>query len=308
MGDLQQEWTGLISAARSQNTQAVYRQALESFSKFIGIYFPGQYASFTHEQVALFISYLSLQDYAAATISAYVAGLSFHLRSQDRCDVTQHFVVRLLLEGCRRRRSNVDTRCPITVGLLERLLPCLAAVCTSYDAALFRSCFTMAFFGFLRVGEFTGVSRSASEISLRATDVSVCGKSPSRLLRLFIRSSKTDQLGKGCCIIIPEMAGSPVCPVEAAVGYLAVRSRAGESFFREFDGRQLTRHVFTVVLRKCLTFLNLPAARFASHSFRIGAATSAAMSGCDATAIQTMGRWVTDTHKRYIRINMEGAV
>ena len=288
----------------SQNTQAVYRQAQEAFSKFLAIYFPGEYASFSFEQVALFISYMSMQGYAASTICTYVAGISFNLRSSGRPDVTKHFVVSHLLDGCRRRRSRADTRCPITMSLLEKLLPCFTRVCTSYDAVLFKACFTVAFFGFLRIGEFTSISRSAAEVSLRASDVVVSGRSPRRNLRLFIRSSKTDQLARGCYIVIPEAEGSLLCPVDATVSYLAVRPQSGEAFFCGFDGRQLTRRVFTEVLRKCLSFLNMPASRFASHSFRIGAATSAAMAGFDASAIQRMGRWATDTHKRYVRINM----
>ncbi|XP_072170584.1 uncharacterized protein [Diadema setosum] len=237
MVDLQQELSDLMGASRSQNTHAVYRQAHKSFRKFFAIYFPGEYASFSDEQVALFISYLSLQGYAASIICAYVAGLSFHLPSSGLPDVTKHFVVGRLLEGCRRRRTRADTRYPVTMSLLEKLLPCLTRVCTSYEAVLFKACFTVAFFGFLRVGEFTGISRSATVASLRINDV-------------------------------------------------------------------LTRRTFTEVLRKCLSFLNLPASRFASHSFRIGAATSAAMAGFDASAIQRMGRWATDTHTRYVRINM----
>ena len=297
-----------MEASRSENTQAVYRQALMSFSKFIGIYFPGQQESFSVEQVALFISFLSLQGYAAATVCTYVAGISFHLRSSGLADVTKNFVVSRVLEGCRRRRSRVDTCCPITLPLLRKILTCVTRVCTSYDAVLFRACFTMAFFGFLRVGEFTGISRSATRVSLSANDVLIFGRSPRRELRIFIRSSKTDQLGRGCYIIIPEQAGNMLCPVVAAESYLAIRPQSGEAFFREFDGRQLTRRVFTEVLRKCLSFLNIPASRFASHSFRIGAATSAAMAGFDSTDIQKMGRWSTDTHKRYIRINMQVGV
>ncbi|XP_072171996.1 uncharacterized protein [Diadema setosum] len=186
-------------------------------------------------------------------------------------------------------------------SVIDQLLPCLTRVCTSYEAVLFKVCFTVAFFGFLRVGEFTGISRSATGANLRINDVVVRRQSLCRHLRLFFRSSKTDQLARGCYIIIPEAAGSPLCPVDATVNHLAVMPHSGEAFFCAFDGRQLTRRAFTEVLRKCLSFLNL---RFASHSFRIGAATSAAMAGFDVSAIQRMGRWATDTHTRYVRINM----
>ena len=40
-----------------------------------------------------------------------------------------------------------------------------------------------------------------------------------------------------------------------------------------------------------------------THSFRIGAAKHAAKIGKSDDEIMTMGRWKSDSYKRYIRIN-----
>ena len=40
---------------------------------------------------------------------------------------------------------------------------------------------------------------------------------------------------------------------------------------------------------------------FSSHSFRIGAATSAARAGVPDHLIQVLGRWKSDAYKQYIR-------
>lgn len=304
MEDLHQEWSDLLVSSRARNTHAVYQQAWESFRKFLLLYFPASNTPYSYEQMALFISYLSLQGYAASTIVTYISGISCRLQTEGLLDVTKHFVVSRLLVGCRRRHSRTDVRCPITMPILKKLLSALPAVRNSYDAILFKACFLAAFWGFLRIGEFTANSRSTSDVSLEGRDVIVDGSAPRRHVRLHIRSSKTDQQGQGCYILMPEADGCPLCPVQAVLDYMAIRPQSSGAFFCRFDGNHVTRREFTAVLRKCLSFLDLPVARFTSHSFRIGAATSAAMAGFDSGEIQNMGRWSSDAHKRYVRINM----
>ncbi|MGL5102545.1 MAG: hypothetical protein ACRC6N_08390, partial [Plesiomonas sp.] len=45
----------------------------------------------------------------------------------------------------------------------------------------------------------------------------------------------------------------------------------------------------------------IPADNFSSHSFRIGAATTAAQKGLSQHQIQTLGRWSSEAFKSYIR-------
>ena len=51
----------------------------------------------------------------------------------------------------------------------------------------------------------------------------------------------------------------------------------------------LYKHRFVEAIRKELTAVNLPAMEYAGHSFRIGAATTAAPVGLQDSAIQTWG-------------------
>ena len=94
-------------------------------------------------------------------------------------------------------------------------------------------------------------------------------------------------------------------PVSALRKYLDLRptSSANTPLFIFQDGTFLTRPALTRHL--CSLFQstagNTPAS-FASHSFRIGAATTAAAAGLPDWQIQAMGRWTTDCYTRYIRI------
>ena len=63
-----------------------------------------------------------------------------------------------------------------------------------------------------------------------------------------------------------------VCPVSAILAYLVVRGAQPGPLFLTQQGKPLTRHYFSSPLT---TILGLPVQKFNTHSFRIGAATSA---------------------------------
>ena len=61
----------------------------------------------------------------------------------------------------------------------------------------------------------------------------------------------------------------------------------------------------TLVNATCqaLSAAYLPAKDYAGHSFRIQAATTAAMTGLEDSTIQTLGRWKCSFYQLYIRAN-----
>ena len=71
------------------------------------------------------------------------------------------------------------------------------------------------------------------------------------------------------------------------------------------DGRPLTRDEFVRRIRQALNELGLNASDYAGHSFRIGAATSAALAGIPDHLIKVLGRWESDAYTVYVRTNKE---
>ena len=68
------------------------------------------------------------------------------------------------------------------------------------------------------------------------------------------------------------------------------------------NGTPLSRSQFTKELRALLAQgAGIKIADYAGHSFRIGAATTAASKGLPHWLIQTLGRWSSDCYLRYIR-------
>jgi hypothetical protein len=101
--------------------------------------------------------------------------------------------------------------------------------------------------------------------------------------------SKTDPFRQGCVITLGR-GTSPLYPVEALFNYLDVRGGAsGPLYLSRSNGSPLNRTYLTERLRGLLPSAGIYG-HFSSNSFRIGAATSAALAGVLYHMIQTLGR------------------
>ena len=118
-------------------------------------------------------------------------------------------------------------------------------------------------------------------------------------LQICIKASKTNPFRKGCNILI--VPGSPpLCAVQAVVSFLERRdNRPGPLFLFE-NGLPLSHSLLTDRLRAILLSAGSPGS-FSSHSFPIGAATSAARPGILDHLIQVSGRWQSNACKQYSR-------
>ena len=115
-----------------------------------------------------------------------------------------------------------------------------------------------------------------------------------------IKQSKTDPFRQGVTLFLGK-TGLPICPVDAILPYLAVRDNRPGPLFILQDGRMLTRQTFGNLLDNVLDQLHLPSGEFNTHSFRIGAATSAKEAGISDSQIMMLGRWQSNAYQRYIR-------
>ena len=82
--------------------------------------------------------------------------------------------------------------------------------------------------------------------------------------------------------------------------YLAVRgTRPGPLFVTE-KGMPLTRQIFSSKIDNVLTRLHIDPIQYNTHSFRIGAATTAAQACIADSHFKTLGRWKSDAFQRYV--------
>ena len=158
-------------------------------------------------------------------------------------------------------------------------------------------------FGLLRFSEFTCSGPFDPSIHLSSNDITLVpnSHSPSHML-VHIKQSKTVPFRQGHTITIAE-SWSPICSVMVMKDYLfQAQPPSSHPLFAFVQPRQwLTRKNLTTELRTILQHCGLPANNFYSHSFRIGAATTAAKAGLPPWLIKVLGRWSSDCYERYIR-------
>ena len=170
----------------------------------------------------------------------------------------------------------------------------------SKDKLMLWSAFTLAFFGFLRSSEFTSPSSTHfnPQVHLARSDISFTSNGS---LLLQLKASKTDPFRMGCSITLSP-SGRSVCAVWAMHRYLAHQLPGNSTPLYFFStGQFLTRDKVTSILRSQLQRLGFATESYASHSFRIGAATTAAEAGLPPWLIQTLGRWSSNCYTQYIR-------
>ena len=197
-------------------------------------------------------------------------------------------------------------RLPITPAILKKIKAYWSGQTPSPDLSMLWAAFLLGFFGFLRSGEFTVPDDSSFDPQCHLTpqDVAVdCHHHPS-MVRVVLKQSKTDPFRLGVPIFLGR-SNSELCPVAAILGYLVVRGFDNGPLFQFADGRPLTRQRLVHHLHKALAAVGVDPGKFSGHSFRIGAATTAAARGVEDSLIKTLGRWESAAYQRYIKLPRE---
>ena len=193
---------------------------------------------------------------------------------------------------------------PMTLDILHRLVA-VSQPTTSLTAANVDAAIKLAFFGFMRSGEFTIKTdkHTAFDPSTHLTRGSInfypSFNNPTYLTVTF-PASKTDPFRKGVTISIASV-NARTCAVKALQHLFRTDPRAPDApLFCNPDGSPLQYSIFISQLRLLLANAGYDASQYSGHSFRRGAASSAAQAGFTEYEIQQLGRWRSDAYKLYI--------
>jgi len=305
---------GLLSKAQkflqsglTKSTKATYRAGYRNYLKFCRT--AGRQPVPTSEcTLSLFSTYLATHNISITTIKVYLSAVRYiHLCRGLHNHFKRQFTPRLnlILRGIRKRQActrPTRQRLPVTIQILCKLKKLLIKRNPSYDAiTLWAMCCT-AFFGFLRVSEFTIPTPGSYDHSrhLSLEDIAVDDKNNPRLIQLFLKQSKTDPFKQGATVYLGA-TDSSVCPIKAVTCYLARRKSQPGPLFITKKGNGWTSHMFCKALKCVFAQMKLDKQLYNTHSFRIGAATSASLANLSDTQIQMLGRWRSNAFQRYIR-------
>ncbi len=283
----------VVLASLSASSLKTYNAVWAEFAKFINERFKiisPMYASAGH--VLMFLSTLARRGLAATTIVSKFSALSFAFKMFCMTDITKQFVLQKFMSGFKKLKPSKDIRVPVTLDLLHKMCNMISSLGYSgYKTALFQAMLVMAFHGFLRPGEITGSSNNNLQLShcmLNAYSVK---------LTFFQFKHHT---GPPYSVKI-KATNDNFCPVLTMSKYLKLRGHVEGPLFCYPPNAPVSYAQFYMLVTQVKTALQIHG-KLTPHSFRIGAATWAAMQGASDDVIKRMGRWSSDAFKGYIRI------
>jgi hypothetical protein len=309
MSDLASSVQGYFRAGLASSTQTTYKAALKRFYNFCTQYAVVSPFPVTEQILCYFSAYLADQGLAPQTGRSYlsaVRSMQISLGLPDPRDHSSMPILKRVQAGIRRARmlrsSPPRIRLPITIGILKRMNQHLSASRRT-DRQVLWTISTTAFFGFFRLGELIpeNVASYNRGTHLSWGDVAVDSHQNPSMVQIHLKRSKCDQFGAGSDIVVGR-TGEDVCPVTAILEYIATRGCRSGPFFILPSGDPVTKPWFVAQIRTILAAIGLPQQQYAGHSFRIGAATTAAIAGIEDSTIQTLGRWHSAAFLQYIRM------
>lgn len=256
-----------------------------------------------------FVSQLVKEGLKHRTIKTYLSAIRFLHISEGEEDPFKIPLHRLhyTLRGVKREEAsrgvNTRERLPITPGVLRQIKAIWEPKSLDPDIVMLWAAACLGFFGFLRAGEMTVPSDTDYDptIHLNCNDIAVDNPNDPAVLRVTIKQSKTDPFRRGIDLFLGKTA-TDLCPVKAMLNYLLVRAEGTGPLFKFQDGRFLTRQRLVDYIREALRAAGIDQSKYCGHSYRIGAATTAAQRGMEDSVIKTLGRWKSLAYLEYVKI------
>ena len=293
----------LIRNSLAPSTQRAYGAAQAQYCNFCRL-INAKPIPASEQLLVLFAAYMA-QKCCYSTIRVYLSAVRhLHISNGYGDPLAGALQLNLTLRGVKRKKPQTgDARLPITPLILQKILEVVRRDPQNYTNLMMWAACCLGYFAFLRCGEFTVNGKFDSTVHLSDQDIAVDDYNSPTILSILLRQSKTDQDKVGITLFVGR-TGQDICPLSSMIPYLVSRREKfprGALFVTE-RGLPLSRLVLVAWLKTALSSVGIDATHFTGHSFRIGAASTASARGIADSTIQTLGRWKSDSFKRYIRM------
>lgn len=236
-----------------------------------------------------FIVYLKDEkNYLFSTLHNYIAGFAYYFKSHNLPDATKDIRVKELKKGLERSMNSQfypKRKQPFKpeyfISMLDKSPP------ITKDDYTFYLLMSILYFGFLRISE---------AISLRKHHINFDEEGT---LIIHIFKSKTDQNAQGSDVFIPttNKSYSPHMFLSQVFPSLS----ENDKIFPK------SKQTYSRMLKNKLRLINLNEKEFGFHSFRRGAAYTAAINGAEDSVIKAHGRWLSECYVIYVNVKPKQA-
>ena len=244
--------------------------------------------------LSLFLAYLYTEGLSGNMAKTYLAGIRYTQIAMGLADprVSEMQQLEYTVKGFwKLPGGKAHPRLPITPVILEKLRKHWASSSKleQHDSTMLWAASCKSFFGFLCTGEVVVPSDTGYDPAVHLSYGDVKVQKPS-YVEVTVKASKRDQFRKGVKVYLGT-TGVALCPVAAILSYMVSRGYRLGPFFAFSDHRPLTRDRLVHEVRQAKQVSGIDDKLYSGHSFRIGAATTAASCGLQDSLIKTLGRW-----------------
>ena len=286
----------LLTNALAQNTISAYRTGINHYRRFCALYNLNS-LPLSEPTLELFVTHLHT-TVGHDSIKVYLYGVQFWSKMHgDYTIIADMPRLEYVMMAIRRVQGNSFTRPirpPLTWDMLNRICEHVQQTESPFDSAMLQAAALLAFFGMLRVSEYTSITASAAEHdTLGPEDINILWER--RVACIRIKHSKTDPFRVGVTIRVA-MINHRLCPVMALHRFLLLRGHTPGPLFVFQNGMFLTRQRIVDLLHCSLP--DIPHVN--THSFRRGGASALAAAGTPPQIIMILGRWKSNAFAEYI--------
>ena len=287
---LQEHANELLRHSVGARTRDIYGKHVNTYIQFHNSLNLG--TPFRLKSLRCFIAHLHKSGSRHSSVLSNMAALKYHCRLYGIANDLDSQVLKMTIRGV--RNSNFPRSQPsrvITVTELGDINRMANSCFFKFEATLVRAVMTTAFFGFLRVSEYTKTCAGHSLL------ISGCDVSASKAV-ITIPSSKFGNTAVK--LALPAQKNKYTCPIYNLRRYLSVRPKnKNDQLFLYADGKPISDDSVRRWLRVLCMALHTDVVT--PHALRIGGATWAASQGWPDSVIRSHGRWKSDAFLQYIR-------